>query len=174
LVLLFNFYGYRLVFDCMQNHEDALLSAKLDKEQYEEAELISIKTPLHLPYYSSSPEFERAYGSVEVKGMEYRYVKRRVFHDTLELLCLPDAGKMKIRSAQNEFSKTAADGNATNPSKKQASPLKVPLPDYCQQFTASNNKVNTREKQNFPSFNVPVHSVNYALVPEHPPCNGCC
>lgn len=131
LILLFNFYGYRLMIDCMQQREQALLSARLDKEQYNEDELISIKTSLNLPYYSSSPEFERAYGSVRVNGVDYQYVKRRVFNDTLELLCLPDRAKTKLQLAKNDWFRLSLEGQTTD--KKAPGLIKIYLPDYFQE-----------------------------------------
>ena len=73
----------------MQERHASVLEKKLDRQQYNDKDLITIKTALDLPYYASSTDYERAYGSVEVNGVTYEYVKRRVHRDTLELLCLP-------------------------------------------------------------------------------------
>jgi hypothetical protein len=131
-ILLFNFYGYRLVISCMQANSDAWLERKVDKNEYDHGQLISIKIKLDLPYYSSSPEYQRAYGAVNLNGTSYQYVKRRVYKDTLELLCLPNDAKTKIQSVKNEFTKALADGQASIPKKHTA--IKIFLPDYFQPF----------------------------------------
>jgi hypothetical protein len=133
LVLVFNFYGYRLLISYLQTNQTNYIERKVDKRQYRDDELISIKTRLHLPYYSSSVEFERAYGSINVNGVDYEYVKKRVYDDTLELLCLPNHGKSNLQHISNELTKVAAEGQASVPSGKTMV-LKISLPDYCDQF----------------------------------------
>lgn len=132
-ILVFNFYGYRVVLAYMEKNNDMTMEQKLDGDDYNNDELISIKTPLNLPYYSSSPEFERTYGSVTIDGTVYEYVKKRVFNDTLELLCLPNAAKTRLQEIKNGITQSAADGQASLPVKKSTTTLKISLPDYCQQ-----------------------------------------
>jgi hypothetical protein len=155
-VLLFNFYGYRLVISCMQANSDAQLEKQVDKNEYNQAQLISIKTKLDLPYYSSSPEYQRAYGSVTLNGVSYQYVKRRVYKDTLELLCLPNETKTKIQSVKNEFTKALADGQASTP--KKHTPIKIFLPDYFQSFKVFSPQSLVYQKQNFSDVTFLIHS----------------
>ena len=133
---MFNFVGYRLVIAYMEKGSEALLERKLDRREYSDDELLSIKTKLNLPYYTSSPEFERTYGSVTIDGVVYEYVKKRVYNDTLELLCLPNAAKTKLQHVRNELSKSAADGQASLPLKKGPSTVKITLPDFYQELPA--------------------------------------
>lgn len=134
LILVFNFVGYRMVIAYMQKGNDITVERKLDKNDYRDDELVSIKTTLNLPYYTSSSSFERAYGSVNINGIVYDYVKRRVYNDTLELLCLPNGVKTKLQTVDNELAKSSADGQASAPVKKSSTTLKISLPDYCQQL----------------------------------------
>jgi len=116
----------------MENQGDVAMEKKLDQRDYNDDELISIKTTLHLPYYTSSASFERVYGSINLNGVVYEYVKRRVFNDTLELLCLPNAAKTKLQTLRNELTKATADGQASAPVKKGTSVIKLSLPDFFQ------------------------------------------
>lgn len=103
-ILLFNWFGYRLVIGYWQERTKAELEARLDVDDYDESQLISIKVAAtHLAYYNSSPRFERVNGSVELNGVEYKYVKRRLYNDTLEWLCLPDQSSMKLRAYANDL-----------------------------------------------------------------------
>lgn len=132
MVMLFNYYGYRLVFSYMQSSSDANLEKQVDKDRYDRASLITIKTKLDLPYYTSSTQYERAYGSVTIKGVNYQYVKRRVHNDTLELLCLPNEARTRIQAVSNDLTKTLADGQASNTKKNTT--VKITLPDFFQPF----------------------------------------
>lgn len=132
LVLLFNFYGYRLVFDYMENRDAVAVDAKLDQQDFNDDELVSIKTALQLPYYTPSQDFERVYGSVEVDGVVYNYVKRRVFNDSLELLCLPDYSRAEMTSEKNKFFKLSIGGSSSQ--HKSTAIQKIVLPEFFQTF----------------------------------------
>lgn len=131
----------------MEKSSETAIEQKVEKSDYSTDELISVKTKLNLPYYSSSPLFERAYGSVTIEGIVYEYVQKRVYNDTLELLCLPNTAKTALHGLRNELTKSTADGQTSVPVKKVPSTLKISLPDFCQAFetpvaallTGSNN-----------------------------------
>jgi hypothetical protein len=81
----------------------------VDKNQYNNKELVEVKIPMHLPYYSSWSDYERVDGQIEFNGTYYSYVKRKVTDDTLYILCLPNVVKTKLYAAQNDYSKHAND-----------------------------------------------------------------
>src|ERR1044071_4598320 len=117
-ILLFNLFGYRLVVDYLQHKSDTRLEARLDKNNYNESELIELKIPIHLPYQTSWAEFERYDGEVQLDGVLYKYVKRKVINDTLVLLCIPNHQKMELQTAKNDFFKNTNDLAQNNSSKK--------------------------------------------------------
>lgn len=103
-ILFFNWYGYKLLSFYLENKADRQLEARLDEDRYDESQLISIKVPSsHLSYYNSSTQFERVDGQIEVGGVQYKYVKRRLFNDSLELLCIPNHTAMNLQTARNQF-----------------------------------------------------------------------
>lgn len=114
----------------MQSSSSAALEKKVDKKEYADSELISIKTKLNLPYYPNSASFERAYGSVNLNGKDYEFVKRRVFNDTLELLCLPDKKKTELNMVNNELAKSTADHQSSTPDKNGTPIIKLNLSEY--------------------------------------------
>lgn len=81
------------------------LEARLDNQQYNEDQLITIKVPVtDLAYYNNSESFERSNGQIEINGVPYRYVKCRIYHDSLEMLCIPNQGALQLRqSGKNYF-----------------------------------------------------------------------
>jgi hypothetical protein len=117
-LILFNLLGYRLVFSYVQNESDKQLEASLDKNDFDEAELITIKVPISVPYQTDKQNFERVDGELKVNGKIYRYVKRKVADGQLILLCLPDHKKMQLQSAKDEFFKYTNDLVQNNSSKK--------------------------------------------------------
>ncbi len=140
----------------------------VDKKQYTDDELISIKTTLHLPYYSVSTEFERAYGSINVGGIDYEYVKKRVYNDTLEVLCIPNHSKTSLHRFSNELTKMAADGQASTPFGKTVQ-VKITLPDYCnplQVFTGTYSYLITRK---YITEQQSATNAGYSYLPDLPP-----
>ena len=116
--------GYRLWYYFEQQRSDKNLETLLDKEQYNEAELITIKMPLSLPYQSDTKDFERVSGEVNFNGKIYKYVKRKVENGEFVLLCLPDKNKMQIESQKQDFFKNTND-IAQNTSKKSDNPKSI-------------------------------------------------
>jgi hypothetical protein len=91
VIFLFNLVGYRVLLSCMEMRADVVLQSRIDNDQIGDQHLISIKTPLNLPYYNNTSDYENVSGTVELNGVEYKYVKRRVFNDSLELSLLSES-----------------------------------------------------------------------------------
>ena len=109
VIFLFNIGGYRLWFYFEQQRSDKNIEVLLDKEQYNEAELITIKMPLSLPYQSDTRNFERVSGEINFNGKIYKYVKRKIEKGELVLMCLPDKSKMQLEKAREDFFKNTSD-----------------------------------------------------------------
>jgi hypothetical protein len=109
-ILVFNWGGYRLLNAYLENRADRQLEARLDRDSYDDSQLLLLKIPsTYLSYYNSSERFERVDGQIEVGGVQYKYVKRRLYNDSLELLCIPNHAAMELRTAKNEFFKLVND-----------------------------------------------------------------
>ncbi len=117
-LFLFNLFGYRILFNYEQQQSDMRFEASLDKQDYNDADLVTIKVPLSLPYVNNQQNFERVDGEITVNGKILKYVKRKISDGNLILLCLPDHNKMRIESAKDEFFKYANDLVQNNQSKK--------------------------------------------------------
>lgn len=168
-VLLFNLCGYQWVIDYIQRRQDVKLTAQLDKDEYANEDLISIKTALSLPYYNASMDFERVDGAIKIDGVEYRYVKRRIVADSLELLCLPNTVKQKLQTAKSDFFKLSNDLQRPENSKKAANIVKTVLPDYCDALTTYILPSLLVEKQKHGFSMIQFTSFLFALTPEQPP-----
>ena len=95
---LLNIIGARLIIGYFIHQNDAITIHQIDMGNYDEEQLLEIKVPLRLPYYSSSLKYERYYGEIDLNGKYYNYVMRKVINDTVYLLCLSD----QIKSALHQ------------------------------------------------------------------------
>lgn len=132
-VLLFNWGGYRLLTSYLEERADTQLEAQLDLNNYDESALISIKIPTNLPYYTNSISFERVDGSITIQGVPYKYVKRRIYNDSLELLCIPNNVKTGIQKAGDNFYRLSNDLVSNNHKKSGSNhghTVKFSIQDY--------------------------------------------
>lgn len=121
VVHLFNIGGYRILFDRFEQQASHHLIAQLDKEEYADEALMEIKVPLPVPYQTNWSSFERINGEIVVEGIQYNYVKRKVWNDTLIVLCIPNHQKMKLNAAKEQFFSLVNDLNHNNTNDKHSS-----------------------------------------------------
>lgn len=131
-LLLFNWIGFRVMYDYLQHRADVKLVAKLDRNEFQESELVTIKVPLNLPYQQNWKEFERYDGDVTVDGVHYKYVMRKVENDSLVLKCIPNEQRKRIVKAENRYFQLVNDlqhqGQAD--SKSKVSVFKNPVSEF--------------------------------------------
>ena len=136
-ILLFNGFGYRLVSNYFDQKAANQLVNLIEENNYDEAYLVTIKTPINLPYYANNPQFERVDGEIVIKGIVYQYVQRRIYNDSLELKVLPNQDRLHIKNAREDFYKLAQDLSNTSADKKSVplgkSTAKFISFDYIQQ-----------------------------------------
>jgi len=119
-VCLFNLAGYSFLFNYYINQSDQRLTAKVDANQYAESNLTEIKIKLNLPYLTDWSAYERYDGEMEVNGIHYNYVKRKISQDTLYLLCLPNEVKTELYKVKNDYAVKANDLPAEKENKAPA------------------------------------------------------
>lgn len=102
-ILVFNWVGYRLVSQWLEAHVNRTLEVSLDKNEYNEEDLVEIRVPINLPYSTDWKEFQRIDGEVRLGDVLYKYVKRKVENGQLVLLCLPNKSKMAVQTARDKF-----------------------------------------------------------------------
>ncbi|MBS1935059.1 MAG: hypothetical protein JST96_13740 [Bacteroidetes bacterium] len=172
-LLLFNWVGFRLYSSYMEEKANRQLEAQLDNDNYDESQLITVKVPAgHLSSYTLSTKFERVDGQVEVNGVLYKYVKRRVFNDTIEMLCIPNHQAMKVQTAKENFFKLVNDLQHDGQSKKgdsHSNSSKSFSPDYnVNEYSFALHTVVQNISKGYHSFTENLSSV-YSLTAEQPP-----
>jgi hypothetical protein len=102
----------------MQQKLNDQLEVRLDNNAYDESQLVELKIPMHLPYQTSRSSYQRYNGEIEINGMLYKYVKRKVCNDTLFLMCIANTKKMHLETAKDDFFKISNDLMQNTSSKK--------------------------------------------------------
>ncbi len=97
------------------------LEAVLDHEQYDESTLVEMRVPLNLPYQNTWADFERFDGEIEIEGVHYKYVKRKVEKGELVVLCIPNEGRTKIESSKADYFRLINDLDQDAQAKKSGS-----------------------------------------------------
>jgi len=163
-----------LWFHFEQLRADKKIEASIDKDEYNEAELVTIKVPLSLPYQNDTDEFERITGEINFKGKIYKYVKRKIENGNLVLLCLPDKNKMQIEKAKNDLLESSNDFTQTNSNKKENSKtisFKKATGDYDEySFSFSINAFKIIS-QDFEFYRIDNLHFSPHISPEQPPDN---
>ena len=135
-LLAFNWYGYRLLSAYLEHRATTAMEARLDQNHYNEQELIEFRVPLNLPYQTNWKEFERFDGEIEIDGVHYQYVKRKVEDGHLVVLCIPNESKQKLQTTRDEFFKLVND--LSQPAKKgnnNTTVFKSITAEYLQSFS---------------------------------------
>lgn len=145
----------------MQSKSEAFLEKQVDEANYDESDLIVVKTRLNLPYYTSAAQYERVHGSIAINGRHYVYVKRRVHNDTLEVLCLPNEAKSKLQLISNELAKSIAD-DAWAPKKNIT--IKISLPVFFQTVKTFSTHCFTGQRL---EFGEEVYLISDGYCPSH-------
>lgn len=131
-IFLFNMVGYKLFFLYLEQQANWRMESKL--ELINENDLIAIKVPIRLPYQTDWKEFERVDGEMTIKGITYKYVKRKILRDTLILLCVNFKEKTTLKKGSNDYYKNIHGLTAEHNKKGSVKTYKV---DYYQVATAT-------------------------------------
>ncbi|MBS1600228.1 MAG: hypothetical protein JST75_18515 [Bacteroidetes bacterium] len=172
-LFLFNSVGYRLWVNHVESSANDTLISEIDNNKYDESQLLLFKIPVsRLSYYNNSNQFERVNGQVEVRGIEYQFVKRRLYNDSLELYCIPNHTATMLRQVKNDFFKVMNDLQANESNKKTPS-----HPNIFKSFSTDDYTVNDALILTIHASQIIKSPANYAealtslyqFTAEHPP-----
>lgn len=116
------------MFDLLRDKAESTIFHRIQSTS--ESDLVSIKIPAQLPPYAiESDGYEWTDGEIDYGGVTYKYVKRKIFRDSIEFLCLPHHDKMKVENAREEFFRLCYDLNDTSGDAKK-SPVSIQLKPF--------------------------------------------
>lgn len=113
-LVLFNALGFYGILVGLEYQSGRALESRLDKEQYDSRESVTLKFPMALPYHIDSDSYERVDGKVQHDGQIYRLVKQRLQKDTLYIVCIKDHDGQRIAEALSDYVKTYTDKPASS------------------------------------------------------------
>ena len=137
-LFLFNMTGFYWLQNVLINNEQEKFSIQLDKQIYDESNLVEIRMPLSMPYYQNT-EYIRTDGRINIKGVEYSYVKRKIENGYLVLKCIPNAGAQLIKEKTADYFAEAngIDKNTSQNSGHSKSTIKISLDDFDEQLSSN-------------------------------------
>lgn len=103
VIHVFNIAGYTLLFRLLQQQSSKKALTQIEKGQYSDEDLILVKVPMAVPYSTNWKDYERYDGEIEWGGVHYNYVKRKLYNDTLYVLCLPNVTQTRLHDAQKQY-----------------------------------------------------------------------
>jgi hypothetical protein len=118
--MLFNGVGYRVLTHYLQQQADSRTQAMIDAGDFRPSNLIELSVPLDLPYTTTWTDWEHFEGDIEIDGIHYRYVERKLEEGRMYVRCLPNTEKTQVLTARDEFSKLVNSFNKQTESKKSA------------------------------------------------------
>lgn len=119
VLLLFNWIGYRFVFDYLQHHADVKLDYRIENKQYTSNELLVLEVPIQLPYSPHQTTFEKVSGEILLNGVLYKYVERKIEDGKVILKCIPNQQKQQVVNARDQFMHLVNEMNTDHSSSKQ-------------------------------------------------------
>jgi hypothetical protein len=121
------------VLSSLEQRATARLEQKIDAGNYDVSQLVEVKIPLNLPYYTDWGEYQTYYGEAQFNGENYQYVKRKVVGDTLYLLCIPHVEKNNLQMAKTDYFKSVNNIQHDGPQKGgQNTAVKLMLSEFLQ------------------------------------------
>lgn len=140
-----------------------------DADYYAGQQLDTIKVPLtNLPYYTNSETYQRQDGEFEIGGVIYNYVKKRIYNDSLEMVCITNKDATRLRTARNDFLRLCNDVQNASKNKKPVTAFKffsIISPREKRPLVHLHFFNDCKSLSQF--FNLPPS--NYASVIENPP-----
>ena len=109
--------GYYGVFLGLRYQTSQSLIDRLDHEDYQGYEQVTIRVPVAIPYAMDAEEYQRVDGEFEYHGEVYRLVKQRLHSDTLHIICVKDHNSKRIGQALADYVKTFTDRPANTGSR---------------------------------------------------------
>lgn len=172
LILLFNIGGYNLTISALEIKADRSLEALLDDEIYNEEDLVEIRVPLNMPYQQRFTEYERHYGNIEIDGISFTYVKKKIEGDVVIFKCIPNQSRQLLKDMRYDITRanSAADMNEQGTQKQQQNSFaKNSLSEYEDQPTLPFlNQCNNNSRTYNVNYNFFLPVLN-TTVPHQPP-----
>ncbi len=152
VLFLLNAVGYYGIFVGLQFKYAREANEKFDDDQYSNAETITFKIALTVPYSVDHQNFERVTGEFEHQGEVYRLVKQKLYRDTLSIVCIKDVHSQAINQALTDYVRTFSDHPVN--SKQQSKLIQWFIKDYLLTGTViESQSLGWKKNVTYPDYN---------------------
>ena len=159
---LFNLGGYQFLFSFLELKSSKAIVERLDGGDFADNELIEVKIPYPLPYAANQSSFERFDGEIDVNGVHYNYVKRKMVNDTLIILCIPNSVKTELAFAKSDLTAGLNAMQSDTPSGQKAPVGSTAKPFTIECYSTANafafGLADTVEEKYYVPFSSPLMS----------------
>lgn len=171
--MLFNQCGYRLVANWLQEKTETRLEAAIEEKTYDPENLLELSVVTNLPYTNDWSDWERISGSVEVNGLHYQYVERKMEKGNMLYRCLPNTEKQNLLAARDEFFQLVNNFNNQADNRKSSPSVVINnfIGDYDDaraQYALAPATYSISLSNPWPVFVSPVTDL-YTAIPHQPP-----
>jgi len=116
-----------LLFQYYIHQSDVQMVKQIFDNKIDETKLIEIKIPVHFPTMQDWDDYAVVEGQIQLKDAYYNYVRLKMTRDTMFFVCIPNATKTRLVTANIITAKEIADVPLTkkgqNPSVKKTNAL---------------------------------------------------
>ena len=123
-VHLFYVGGFTLVFRYMMNQSDQQIVKRIYENKIDKTQLYEIKVPVSLPYVTDWKDYEKIEGQIQLNGTYYNYVRLKMTHDTMSLICIANTEKTKLFKDNVIMAKNLSDVPASKKGQDNGSSVK--------------------------------------------------
>lgn len=159
--------GYKAVYYYMEQKASHAMEEKLDLMKIGGRETITIKIPINLPYQTNWANYERVDGEMTYKGVTYKYFKRKIYNDSLVLVCVNFKEKGMIAQKSDDYFKKINDLSAQSSKKQNTKQQKAN--DYCRIKNEIPGRLFTIEQQHDQYDKKIAYPPGYVNTPYPPP-----
>lgn len=172
MLLLFNLCGYRVVADWLQHNAESRLQAVIEDGSFDKQQLVELSVVTNLPYTNDWLDWERCNGTIEINGIHYQYVERKLEKGSMHYRCLPNHEKQTLVSARDQFFQLVNNFNQQN--EQKSSSKSVVISNFIGDYDEFNHLVYKIEPFNEPfTSTMSFYTANLlkvpALIPHQPP-----
>lgn len=122
-LMIINTFGYYASVLVVQSSMQGYVRNKIAASAVELSGNLIIKLPLTLPYPIHSEEYLPASGKIEYNGKPYQMIKKRLYQDTLYVVCMTDPEPGMVSGKVKEYADAMAEaGQDQNTALKSVAP----------------------------------------------------
>jgi hypothetical protein len=107
--MLLNTVGYYEVLIAIEKrHRDYTIS-KISENEGEISGNLLLRIPRPSHFNQDDNEYSRAFGEIVIESQVYHFVKKKLYQDTLYIVCINDPLATQVKNTISDYSKSFAD-----------------------------------------------------------------